>query len=241
MRRYAAGAGCLMQFLQQALDDPDPAPCGRCSVCTRELPAPGSTPRTSTAELTRAFLRGIDVVIEPRKLWPSGIAGRRGRIKGCGEGRALAFADDAAWGDVVAGLASADGPVPADVVDAMVTVLSRWAKSWERPVAVVPMPSRSYPRLVGSLAAHIAGVGKLPLLGALTVSGPPPPRDAASGARVEALLASLHLSDGTAVPHGPVLLVDDTYRTGWTATVAGALLTDAGATSVIPLVIHQLP
>ncbi len=26
MRRYAAGAGCLMEFLQQALDDPDPGP-----------------------------------------------------------------------------------------------------------------------------------------------------------------------------------------------------------------------
>ena len=45
MRRYAAGAGCLMQFLQMALDDPDPAPCGRCSVCTGDLPAPGAHAR----------------------------------------------------------------------------------------------------------------------------------------------------------------------------------------------------
>ena len=40
---------------------------------------------------------------------------------------------------------------------------------------------------------------------------------------------------------GPVLLVDDTTRTRWTATVAGALLADAAATSVLPLVVHQLP
>jgi PAS domain S-box-containing protein len=40
---------------------------------------------------------------------------------------------------------------------------------------------------------------------------------------------------------GPVLLVDDTTRTRWTATVAGPLLADAGATSVLPLVVHQLP
>ena len=44
-----------------------------------------------------------------------------------------------------------------------------------------------------------------------------------------------------ALPSGPVLLVDDTYRTGWTATIAGALLVEGGATSVLPLVIHQLP
>ena len=50
MRAYARGRGCLMMFLQQALDDPDPEPCGRCSVCTGELPEPGrarSTPPTS--------------------------------------------------------------------------------------------------------------------------------------------------------------------------------------------------
>jgi len=43
------------------------------------------------------------------------------------------------------------------------------------------------------------------------------------------------------VPDGPVLLVDDTYRTGWTMTVGAALLRDAGATAVLPLVVHQLP
>ena len=44
MRSYAHGEGCLMQFLQQALDDPDPRPCGRCSVCTQTLPEPGARP-----------------------------------------------------------------------------------------------------------------------------------------------------------------------------------------------------
>ena len=40
---------------------------------------------------------------------------------------------------------------------------------------------------------------------------------------------------------GPVLLVDDTIRTRWTMTVAGALLAQAGAAQVLPLAIHQLP
>ena len=40
---------------------------------------------------------------------------------------------------------------------------------------------------------------------------------------------------------GPVLLVDDRIRSRWTVTVAGALLADAGATSVLPLTLHQLP
>ncbi len=40
---------------------------------------------------------------------------------------------------------------------------------------------------------------------------------------------------------GPLLLVDDTYRTGWTMTVAAALLREAGAVAVMPLVVQQLP
>jgi ATP-dependent DNA helicase RecQ len=40
---------------------------------------------------------------------------------------------------------------------------------------------------------------------------------------------------------GPVLLVDDSYRSGWTMTVAAALLREAGAAEVMPLVVHQLP
>jgi ATP-dependent DNA helicase RecQ len=59
---------------------------------------------------------------------------------------------------------------------------------------------------------------------------------------VSALLAGLAVApDAPALPDGPLLLVDDTYRSGWTTTVAAALLRDAGATSVMPLVVHQLP
>jgi ATP-dependent DNA helicase RecQ len=43
------------------------------------------------------------------------------------------------------------------------------------------------------------------------------------------------------LPDGPLLLVDDTYRSGWTMTVAAALLREAGAAAVLPLVVHQLP
>ena len=44
-----------------------------------------------------------------------------------------------------------------------------------------------------------------------------------------------------AVPDGPLLLIDARYRSGWTVTVAAALLREAGAEAVLPLVLHQLP
>jgi ATP-dependent DNA helicase RecQ len=240
MRAYAHGKGCLMQFLQQALDDPDQRPCGRCSVCTGELPAPGARPQMATVDAARRFFRGQDVVVEPRKQWVARLPDRKGKIAFMAPGRALAYADDPAWNTELGTLWQADRPAPQVILDALVQVLVRWSKVWERPVAVVEMPSRRFPMLVASLAQHIATVGRLPMVDALAVSGPPPSVDSASWVRATDLLARTTLNPGVQFG-GPVLLVDDTTRTRWTATVAGALLADAGATSVLPLVVHQLP
>jgi ATP-dependent DNA helicase RecQ len=240
MRAYAHGDGCLMQFLQQALDDPDPQPCGRCSVCTGTLPAPGARISPDVVDAARRYFRGQDVVVEPRKLWPSGLPDRKGKIAFLAPGRALAFADDPAWHAELAVLWQRDRPAPPMIMDGLVDVLRRWSRSWQRPAAVVAMPSRRYPTLVRSVAEHIAAVGRLPLVAALTISGPPPAVDAASAVRTKDLLYRTALAPGVNFT-GPVLLVDDTIRTRWTVTVAGALLADAGATSVLPLAIHQLP
>ncbi len=256
MRSFARGAGCLMRFLQEALDDPDPSDCGRCSVCTGRLPGPGARPRAERVEAARVFTRGQDVVIEPRKLWPSvgrsagqSGCGRKGRIIGCSEGRALAFADDPGWAEVLlplfAGPDWPDGPVLRQVLDGVVALLGRWRRTWgPRPVAVVPMPSALHPQLIRSVALHVASVGRLPLVDALRLVGPTPgvaAADIASGAKVVALLEALTLRPDVEIPAGPLLLIDARYRSGWSMTVAAALLREAGAAAVLPLVLHQLP
>ena len=38
MRAYTRGERCLMELLQESLDDPHAEPCGRCSVCRGGLP-----------------------------------------------------------------------------------------------------------------------------------------------------------------------------------------------------------
>ncbi|GHC90185.1 ATP-dependent DNA helicase RecQ [Pseudorhodoferax aquiterrae] len=242
MRAFAAGQGCLMRFLQEALDDPAPRDCGRCSVCTGRLPEPGVQPDAARVEAARIYARGQDVVVEPRKLWPPGGA-RKGRITACSEGRALAFADDPGWADALLPLlAGADAPATQPVLDGVVAVLGRWRARWgARPVAVVPMPSTTHPLLLDSVAAHVARVGRLPLVDALRWNGPAPDPELASAAKVAALHRALALRPGVAVPAGPLLLLDVRYRSGWAMTVAAALLRDAGATSVLPLVLHQAP
>jgi ATP-dependent DNA helicase RecQ len=102
------------------------------------------------------------------------------------------------------------------------------------------MPSRRYPQLVGSVAEHLARIGRLPLVPALEVTGPPPSAEVSSAVRVRELLARTALRPGVELD-GPVLLVDDVIRTRWTVTVASALLVQAGAAAVLPLAVHQLP
>jgi ATP-dependent DNA helicase RecQ len=104
----------------------------------------------------------------------------------------------------------------------------------------VAMPSRRFPLLVTSIAGQVARVGRLPLVDALGVSGPPPTAEAASAVRARDLLARTSVRDGVSFD-GPVLLVDDTVRTRWTVTVASALLAEAGASQVMPLAVHLLP
>jgi ATP-dependent DNA helicase RecQ len=240
MRDYALGERCLMQILTEALDDPEAGRCGRCSVCTGELPQPGLRPGGPAIEAARAHLRGRDVVVEPRKLWPTGTAGRRGRIAGAAEGRAVCFAQDSAWPELVAELSGPDAPASPQLRQALIEVLARFAPSWaERPVAVVAMPG-SRPRRAHSMAEHVATAGRLPLLGCLVSDAlPSDDRESSARTRVEALDAAIRLAE--LPPAGPVLLVADASRTGWAVTVAATRLREAGATVVIPLVGHLLP
>lgn len=243
MRNYAHGRGCLMAYLQRVLDDPEPAPCGRCSVCTGVLPPPGRTPDRRWLDAARTFARGQDLVIEPRKLWPAGQA-RKGRISGLLEGRAVAFADDPGWAEAVRLLQRSQyGEIPQDLLDGAIEVLRRWSKVWKaRPVAVVPAAAHgAQARANAELAAEVGRVGNLPVLDVLSWAGPPVPADLSSGPVVAHLEASVVLTPGAKIPHGPVLLCATSMRTGWATTVCAALLHEAGAAGVMPLVIHQQP
>ena len=244
-----------MGFLRIALDDitltEDPSDCGRCSYCTGRLPdalALTATPESVTA--AQVFCRGIDIPLEPRKMWPSGMPGRRGRIPGAllpAVGRALAFADDPGWSDLVGHLVADDDrgfvldvEAPDEVIEALTAVLARWTRDWpDRPVAVVPVPSRTRPLLIASMARRLAEVGRLPVVDLFEMVGPRPLSGLASGARAAAVDSSIRLVPGAIVPTGPLLLIDDICASGWTLTIASALLRDAGSGDILPMVLHK--
>ncbi|MEV5689978.1 DEAD/DEAH box helicase [Micromonospora globbae] len=251
MREYAATSGCRMRYLRECLDDAGATDCGRCDRCAGPL----FTADVSAAALTAAqtFLGRPGVEIPPKKLWPTGMEAvgvpLKGRIVPAEQalpGRAVGRLSDLGWGGrlrELVGPDASDVAVPEDVTAAVVEVLKAWAHGddpWpRRPVAVVAAGSRRHPRLVGSLAERIAGVGRLPLLGQL------PPAVAGGGARgnsaqrVRALHDAFTVPDGLAATlaglDGPVLLVDGLVDSGWTMTLLARALRRAGAPDVLPL------
>ncbi|MDA8261301.1 MAG: DEAD/DEAH box helicase [Actinomycetota bacterium] len=248
MRAYVAGEACLMQLLQSALDDPSAAPCGRCSVCTGRLPEPlTGRPSDEVVQRVKSLLRGETVALEPRKMWPGGAYGTRGRIapgEMAEEGRVIAFADAPEWRELVEEAFQEDAPPSAELRAAGVATLSRWKRDWQsRPEVVIDLPAAGYRRLVAGLADHLAEAGHLDRA-ALAMS-PGPHEVAEMGSAEEAAYWRQVLETDArckeAVRGRCVLLVVDATSSQWPITVAAAKLRGAGAKMVLPLLVHRRP
>jgi ATP-dependent DNA helicase RecQ len=247
MRAYVRGERCLMELLQESLDDPAAEPCGRCSVCRGGLPqALAGAPSPETASKVTALLRGQVHVLEPRKMWPGGAFGSRGRIpadEAHDVGRTLVFADAPEWRETIAALFARDAPAPAEVGEACVRLLTQWRTVWRsRPEVVVDLSTSGLPVMTGSVADHVASVGRLDRA---TLAGPlnaPDLRELSSSD--EAAFWRDHLDAGPVagtVDGRVVLLVVDASSSLWPVTVAAAVLRRAGAAAVLPLLLHRRP
>ncbi|QSR28585.1 recombinase RecQ [Nocardioides aromaticivorans] len=250
MLDYLTSEECRMLYLRRQLDDPevlaDPGwRCGRCDNCGGlTLSAEVSTEAVSQAA-DRLARPGVPV--EPRKLWPTGMAaigiGLSGKINPpAEEGRAIARFTDLGHGPALRALFAAgaeDGPVPDGIARAMVGMLQDWRPEVD---AIVVAESEQRPQLTADLAAGLSRFLQVPVVGRWAVVDPTvgPDRGATNSAqRVAAVQrrCALRLGEHASVDGARVLLVDDRTVTGWSMTLAAVALYDAGAAGVVPLVL----
>ncbi len=244
MLDYLTTDRCRMRYLREQLDDPDAVDCGRCDNCGGlSLDASVSEAAVSEAE---ERLGRPGVVIEPRKMWPSGLASMgislSGKIKaGADEGRAVARLTDLGHGQALRELfregpdAPPDGPVPVGLARAVVEVLGDWRP---RVDAIVVVESATRPLLTADLAAGLARFLRVEVVGRYAIVDPDiaPGQGAMNSAQRVAAVGrrySLELDDD--LSGRSVLLVDDRVGTGWTLTRAAVALRERGAAAVLPL------
>ena len=248
MRAYTRGQKCLMQLLQESLDDTSAQACGRCSVCLGHLPEPlHGRPEPATVDAVTRRLRGEVTVLEPRKMWPGGAFGTRGRIPPglmAQAGRAIVYADAPEWHELMKATFARDCPPTQELSDAAVAALGRWRDSWpSRPEVVVALPVAGYPLMTSGLADNLAQVGRLERADLTVATDPAAAAELSSPQEAALWRDAIEVTDelASAVAGKVVLLVVDASSSQWPITVAAAHLRQAKASMVLPLLVHRRP
>ncbi len=239
VQAYLREDGCLMEFLARSLDDPEPAPCGRCQACTGRPVVAISVSRPIDLE-ARRFLRQSEMPFECLKQFATGAFpeyGFRGNIRvdwRAEEGRVLSRWRDAAWGRIVA-----DGKAAGHFGDDLVAAAAEMVRERWRPDPaprwVTAVPSLVRPHLVPDFAARLAKQLHLPFRAVVVkVRANEPQRLQQNKFHQCRNLDGVFDVHGP-IPKGPALLVDDVVDSRWTLTVIAVLLRKAGSGPIYPL------
>ncbi len=237
MRELCRTRACLMQFVLRELDDPSASPCGRCANCAG--PAWPRRVRAASARRARRFLRRSRLPITAKTTWPEGpLDGLEGEIPEelrNREGRALCLCGREGLGGLVERARHAEHRFPPALARQAARYIRReWSPS-PTPAWLTCIPSARRPELVPAFATALARRLGIPFRPALarTLVGPPQNAQRNAVTRVRGACAGLSVKPEEVLP-GPVLLVDDLVDSGWTLTVAGFSLREAGAGPVLP-------
>jgi len=234
MEHYAAGSGCRMAFLVNALDDHEFTTCGLCDNCTG-----GGFTTTLSPSLVLDAQRFLDHqfgTIEPRR--------QDSRRKKIPENEQLETGKYLSrWGDVGHGQAVRRGKREVGRFDeSLVVAAAEMIREWSPtpdPVAVTFVPSLNHPSLVADVAKRIAEKLGLPLLDLVErIRGGNPQKTMQNSAHQAANVAgafSINLDQLAHIELGPVLLIDDVVDSGWTMTEIGRLLRKSGFPNVFPV------
>ena len=227
MARFGADGRCLMRALQEELDDPEPADCGRCAVCAGPRFAAPLDPALVAA--AARHLRSQPLVLEAKKMAPGDDGAMRKipenvRVE---EGRALARLGDGGWDpEVQAGIAA--GRFSDALVDALAALVRGWGVSvtW---VAAVPSPA------VPDLARRLAAALDVPFADVVKQAAARPSQREMANAPQQVANVRGRFAIVEDLPGGEGLLLDDVRFSGWTLAMVGGQLRRRGAAAVHPL------
>ncbi|MER8385710.1 hypothetical protein NKJ46_33810 [Mesorhizobium sp. M0166] len=242
VRAYLETDRCLMRFLGEALDDPAARDCGRCANCLGVPLIEIELNAAAIAEASR-FIKRSDVVIKSRKRWEPGAFstyGWTGNIAlglRCEDGRALSVWRDAGWGTQV-DEDKEGGRFSDELVEACAEMIEERWHPQPAPTWVTCVPSLRSEALVPDFAKRLAIRLGVPFRDVVSkVKETQRQRHMMNSWQQSSNLDGAFEVAAEQLERGSVLLVDDVVDSRWSLTVIGALLRQAGAGPVFPLVL----
>ena len=242
MKDYMEHTGCLMTFLQKALDDPNPQDCGQCKNCNPELLLDENY-KSEIANRAALYLKRSYQPISPRKRWPAKDMFQNSPLGGyyissdlqASEGRALSLWRDAGWGQLVANGKYIDKHFSDKLVTACVDMIHEWNPN-PAPEWITCIPSRIHPNLVPDFAERLAKALNVPFFPCIEkIKANCQQKDMANSFQQAKNLDGVFNANLEPKPYRPCLLIDDIVDSRWTFTVASALLRQVGCKAVYPL------
>ena len=240
MQSYMTHTGCLMEFLQRALDDIHPQPCGRCANCRgKGLPSAVSHELVIEAE---NYLKGASIPISPRHMLPAGIFPDQKRKippELLNEtGRSLCYYGDAGWGILVRAGKYEQNHFSDELVEGEACLIGEW-KPEPFPVWMTAIPSHRHPTLVRCFVERLSTRLGIPFKPVLVRISDAPQQKTMQNSSMQANNVFNTIGIAGEIPNTPVLLVDDILDSGWTLTMAGWLLRSHGCGQVYPFTLAQ--
>ncbi|MEA2468105.1 MAG: ATP-dependent helicase RecQ, partial [Thermoleophilaceae bacterium] len=153
-------------------------------------------------------------------------------------GRALARSGDGGWDPLVreARFGGPEATFADELVGACVRVCDQWGPE-PFPEWVTAVPSLRRPELVPDFGRRLAEALGLPYVAALARVGDGPPQREMENSSQQAANVRGQFAVAEAPPSAAGLIVDDLWFSGWTLATVGALLREAGAGPLHPLVL----
>jgi len=230
--------GCLMEFVARDLDDPYATPCGKCANCLKKEFFPTQV-EPNLVQKARNFLHQDYQIIEPRKKWPNGGAGsRRGLIlpeNQNQEGRSLCYYKDAGWGQLVHNEKFITQRYGDELLKALLRLIRNSWRPEPAPGWLTVVPSLNHPTLLKDFGARLAGELNIPFHPLIEkVKNTPQQKEMQNSYQQAGNVVDTFKIKGIC-PTEPVFLLDDITHSGWTLTVCGLALREAGSGPVFPL------
>ncbi|MDE2644326.1 MAG: RecQ family ATP-dependent DNA helicase [Bacteroidota bacterium] len=242
IQEYIRSKDCRMAFLRRALSDFDNRECNRCDNCTGKSPV-NSEFSEELEHQASEFLKESEfefqcpVEIPPKAVLPCyGFKDSIPDDRRPSEVRVLSHYGDAGWGGLVKRGKYEDGYFDNELVEAIAEMITdRW-KPKPDPKWVTCIPSARESKLVRSFSERLAIKLRLPFIDVLVATGKSKlQKDQKHPSNKCSNLDDAFKIKNEEILPDPVLLIDDIVESGWTFTIATALLRQEGSGDVFPV------